>query len=259
MTRANADIAMIRIRKDAAAMVTCGLMSDRWRGVLRLAASVTPKPPGRCRPVIGACYATHTRLRNARSQGFPIACCTAYVRRKFYDILIFAAKMMLPVPRQIKALYAKDALREQSADPVVYRDHHSRLLMEAMLERLQRDQQVLDEHNRAPVPPKRSVTHQAMGRAVIGSPQASIDNNRAEQAIRPTKSSEELLFAGILKSEAQRNPPRSPELKRRHRSPDLSDRCSTLPNCGSDPHAARTQPKHWKQQQAQSGGTSDAY
>ena len=201
----------------------------------------------------------------AAKEGFQLLACMAHVRRKFYEAFDLhgeddAAWYLV----QIKALYAKErALREQSADPVVYRDHHSRPLMEAMLERLQRDQQVLDEHKRAPKTREaiRYTLRQwdALMRYLDHS-QASIDNNRAEQAIRPTKLGvKNWLFVGhpeagkrsaILYTLVQncKNQGIDPQTY-------LIDVLNRLPNCGSDPHAARElQPKHWKQKQAQSGG-----
>lgn len=90
--------------------------------------------------------------------------------------------------------------------------------------------------------------------------QASIENNRAEQAIRPTKLGvKNWLFVGhpeagkrsaIIYTLVQncKNQGIDPQTY-------LIDALNRLPNCGSDPHAARElQPKHWKQKQAQSDG-----
>jgi hypothetical protein len=83
--------------------------------------------------------------------------------------------------------------------------------MEAMLERMQRDQQVLDEHNRAPK--TRQAIRYALGQwealmRYLDHSQASIDNNRAEQAYPPDQTgSEELaVYRASTGRQAQRDP-----------------------------------------------------
>ena len=197
----------------------------------------------------------------AAKEGFQLVGCMAHVRRKFYEAFdlhgeVDAAWYLV----QIKALYANEReLREQSADPVLYRDHHSRPLMEAMLERMQRDQQVLDEHNRAPK--TRQAIRYALGQwealmRYLDHSQASIDNNRAEQAIRPTKlGAKNWLFIGHPQAGKRSAILYTLVQNCKHHGIDpqayLIDVLERLPHCRSDPQAARElQPRFWKQKQA---------
>ena len=92
----------------------------------------------------------------------------------------------------------------------------------------------------------------------LDDPKADIDNNRAEQAIRPTKlGMKNWLFVGhpeagkrsaIIYTIVQ-------NCKSQGIDPQkyLIDVLQKLPTCGSDPEVARAlQPKHWKQNQASS-------
>jgi len=197
----------------------------------------------------------------AAKEGFQLVGCMAHVRRKFYEAFdlhgeVDAAWYLV----QIKALYANEReLHEQSADPVLYRDHHSRPLMEAMLERMQRDQQVLDEHNRAPK--TRQAIRYALGQwealmRYLDHSQASIDNNRAEQAIRPTKlGAKNWLFIGHPQAGKRSAILYTLVQNCKHHGIDpqayLIDVLERLPHCRSDPQAARElQPRFWKQKQA---------
>ena len=181
----------------------------------------------------------------------------AHVRRKFYEAFDIrgendAAWYLV----QIKALYANERqISEQSMDPVAYRHEHSRPLMTAMLERLQRDGQILREQNRAPK--TLEAIRYALGQweplmRYLDHPQANIDNNPAEQAIRPTKlGAKNWLFVGhpqagkrsaIIYTLVQncKNHGIDPQAY-------LIDVLNRLPSCGSDPQSARAlQPKHWK-------------
>ena len=125
-------------------------------------------------------------------EGFTLVGCMAHVRRKFYEAFDWhgeneSAWYLV----QIKALYANERqIREQSLDPADYRGEHSRPLMEAMRERLQGDLKVLLEQSRAPKTVE--AIKYALGQweplmRYLDDPKADIDNNRAEQAIRPTK------------------------------------------------------------------------
>lgn len=194
-------------------------------------------------------------------EGFTLVGCMAHVRRKFYEAFELhgendAAWYLV----QIKALYANEReIKQQSLDPVTYRAEHSRPLMEAMHGRLTGDLEVLLEQNRAPK------TVEAIKYALrqweplmryIDDPKADIDNNRAEQAIRPTKLGlKNWLFVGhpragkrsaIIYTLVQ-------NCKNQGIDPQeyLIDVLQKLPTCGSDPDTARAlQPKHWKQNQA---------
>jgi len=92
---------------------------------------------------------------------------------------------------QIKALFVCERpIREEFADPAEYRGEHSRPLMGAMRERLQSDLDILLEQNRAPKTVE--AIKYAFGQweplmRYLDDPKADIDNNRAEQAIRPTR------------------------------------------------------------------------
>ena len=142
------------------------------------------------------------------------------------------------------------------ADAALYRDHHSRLLMEAMLERMQRDQQILEERNRAPK--TRQAIRYALGQweALMRYPdhfQASIDNNRSEQAIRPTKlGAKNWLFIGHPQAAGKRSAILYSLVQNcKHLGidpqPYLIDVLERLTHCGSDPQAARElQPRFWK-------------
>lgn len=199
----------------------------------------------------------------AACEGFELVGCMAHVRRRFYEAYEIhgedAAAWYLV---QIKALYANETqIREQSCDPVAYRSEHSRPLMEAMHARLQRDRRILPEQHEA------SSTLEAVKYALgqwtalmryLDHPQASIDNNRAEQAIRPTKlGAKNWMFIGHPKAGKRsaiiytivqncKNHDIDPQAY-------LIDVLQKLPTCGSDQESARAlQPRQWKQKQAQS-------
>lgn len=116
----------------------------------------------------------------------------AHVRRKFYEAFeLHGEDDSAWYLVQIKALYANEReIKKQPLDPVDYRGEHSRPLMDAMRGRLQSDLDVLLEQNRAPKTVE--AIRYALGQweplmRYLDDPKADIDNNRAEQAIRPTK------------------------------------------------------------------------
>ena len=133
--------------------------------------------------------------------------------------------------------------------------------MLAMGKRLQADLDVLSEQNRAPKTVE--AIKYALGQweplmRYLEDPKADIDNNCAEQAIRPTKlGMKNWLFIGhpeagkrsaIIYTIVQ-------NCKNQGIDPQeyLIDILHKLPTCGSNPEAARAlQPKHWKQNQATS-------
>jgi len=197
----------------------------------------------------------------AAKEGFTLVGCMAHVRRKFYEAFdLHGEDESAWYLMQIKTLYANEKqIRAESADPAHYRGQHSRPVMEAMHERLQRDLEVLLEKNRAPKTVE--AIKYALGQwepmmRYLDDPLAQIDNNCAEQAIRPTKlGMKNWLFIGhpeagkrsaIIYTLVQ-------NCKNHGIDPQeyLIDVLEKLPTCGSDPEAARAlQPKHWKQNQA---------
>lgn len=199
----------------------------------------------------------------AAKEGFTLVGCMAHVRRKFYEAFeLHGEDDSAWYLVQIKALYANEReIKRQSLDPVGYRQEHSRVLMEAMHERLNRDLEVLSEQGRAPK--TLEAIKYALGQweplmRYLDDPKADIDNNRAEQAIRPTKlGMKNWLFVGhpeagkrsaIIYTIVQ-------NCKNQGIDPQeyLIDVLEKLPTCGSDPEAARAlHPKHWKQNQASS-------
>lgn len=196
-------------------------------------------------------------------EGFTLVGCMAHVRRKFYEAFeLHGENESAWYIVQIKALYANEReIKKQSLDPVDYRGEHSRPLMAAMHGRLQDDLEVLMEQNRAPKTVE--AIKYALGQweplmRYLDDPKADIDNNRAEQVIRPTKLGlKNWLFVGhpeagkrsaIIYTLVQncKNQGIDPQAY-------LIDVLQKLPTCGSDPEAARAlQPKHWKQNQASS-------
>jgi transposase len=199
----------------------------------------------------------------AAKEGFTLVGCMAHVRRKFYEAFeLHGENDSAWYLVQIKALYANEReIKLQSLDPVAYRSEQSRPLMVAMRERLQGDLEVLLEHNRAPKTVE--AIKYALGQweplmRYIDDPKADIDNNRAEQAIRPTKlGMKNWLFVGhpeagkrsaIIYTLVQ-------NCKNQGIDPQeyLIDVLQKLPTCGSAPEAARAlQPKHWQQNQPSS-------
>lgn len=197
----------------------------------------------------------------AAKEGFTLVGCMAHVRRKFYEAFeLHGEDDSAWYLVQIKALYANEQeIKRQGLDPVGYRDECSRPLMEAMHRRLKDDLEVLLEQNRAPKTVE--AIKYALGQweplmRYLGDPKAEIDNNRAEQAIRPTKLGlKNWLFIGhpeagkrsaIIYTIVQ-------NCKSQGIDPQeyLIDVLQKLPTCGSDPDAAQAlQPKHWKQNQA---------
>lgn len=197
----------------------------------------------------------------AAKEGFTLLGCMAHVRRRFYEAFdLHGEDDSAWYLVQIKALYANEReIKKQELDPVDYRNEHSRPLMQAMHERLQRDLGVLSEQDRAPK--TLEAIKYSLGQweplvRYLEDPLADIDNNRAEQAIRPTKlGMKNWLFVGhpeagkrsaIIYTIVQ-------NCKSHGIDPQeyLIDVLEKLPTCGSDPEAARTlQPKYWKVKQA---------
>lgn len=196
-------------------------------------------------------------------EGFTLIGCMAHVRRKFYEAFdLHGENESAWYLVQIKALYAVESdIRKLALDPVEHRGEHARPLMQAMQQRLQDDLEVLQEISRAPKTVE--AIKYALGQwqpmmRYLDDAKARIDNNRAEQAIRPTKlGMKNWLFVG------------HPEAGKRSAiiytlvqncimhgiDPQeyLIDVLQKLPTCGSDTEAARAlQPKHWKMKQASS-------
>jgi len=196
-------------------------------------------------------------------EGFTLVGCMAHVRRKFYEAFdLHGENESAWYLVQIKALYANEReIQRQSLDPVTYRDEHSRPLMEAVRERLKGDLEVLLEQSRTPKTVE--AIKYALGQweplmRYLDDPLADIDNNCAEQAVRPTKlGMKNWLFIGhpeagkrsaIIYTLVQ-------NCKNQGIDPQeyMIDVLQKLPTCGSEPEAARAlQPKHWKQNQASS-------
>ena len=193
--------------------------------------------------------------------GFTLIGCMAHVRRKFYEAFdLHGEDDSAWYLVQIKILYANEReIKKQELDPTGYRDQHSRPLMETMRGRLQRDLEVLSEQNRAPKTVE--AIKYTLGQweplmRYLDEPKAQIDNNRAEQAIRPTKLGlKNWLFVGhpqagkrsaIIYTIVQ-------NCKLHGIDPQqyLIDVLQKLPSCGSDPQTARAlQPKYWRKNQA---------
>jgi len=196
-------------------------------------------------------------------EGFTLVGCMAHVRRKFYEAFeLHGEDDSAWYLVQIKALYANERqIREESTDPADYRREHSRPLMLAMRKRLQADLDVLSEQNRAPKTIE--AIKYALGQweplmRYLEDPKADIDNNCAEQAIRPTKlGMKNWLFIGH--PEAGKRSAIIYTIVQNCKNQDIDpqeyliDVLRKLPTCGSNPEAARAlQPKHWKQNQASS-------
>jgi transposase len=194
-------------------------------------------------------------------EGFTLIGCMAHVRRKFYEAFdLHGEDDSAWYLVQIKALYANEReIKKQGLDPACYRNQHSRALMDAMHRHLLRDIDLLQEQNRAP----RTIEaiKYALGQweplmRYLDDPKAQIDNNRAEQAIRPTKLGlKNWLFVGHPEAGKRSAIIYTIVENCKHHGIDpqayLIDVLQKLPTCGSDPNAASAlQPKHWKQNQA---------
>ena len=190
-------------------------------------------------------------------EGFTLIGCMAHVRRKFYEAFdLHGEDDSAWYLVRIKALYANEReIKKQGLDPVDYRNRHSRALMDAMRERLLRDMDLLQEQNRAPKTIE--AIKYALGQweplmRYLDDPKARIDNNRAEQAIRPTKlGMKNWLFVGHPLAGKRSAIIYTIVGNCKHHGIDpqeyLIDVLQKLPTCASDPHAARAlQPKHWK-------------
>lgn len=194
----------------------------------------------------------------ASSEGFELVGCMAHVRRKFYEAFeLHAEDASAWYLLQIKSLYSSEkAIKEHGHEPVSYRNEHSRPVMETMYERLKRDQLVLEEQ--ATSIKTLGAINYSLGQweallRYLDHPQASIDNNAAEQAIRPTKlGMKNWLFFGhpeagkrsaIIYTLVQncKNLGINPQTY-------LTDVLEKLPSAGSDSESARQlQPRYWKQ------------
>lgn len=193
----------------------------------------------------------------AVKEGFTLVGCMAHLRRRFYEAFTLhkedeSAWYLV----QCKALYAHETtIRKERLDPVAHRREHSRPLMEAIHQRLQRDLLILEETHRAPK--TREAIAYALGQwqplmRYLDDPLADIDNNRAEQAIRPTKlGMKNWLFIGhpqagkrsaIIYTLVQncKNQGIDPQAY-------LIDILNKLPTSPTDHESIRAlQPKHWK-------------
>jgi transposase len=199
----------------------------------------------------------------AQEEGFTLIGCMAHVRRKFYEAFeLHGEDASAWYLVQIKALYQHERdLRAADADPVAYRQRHSAALMQALGKRLEEDRQMLEQNRRSPK--TLEAIKYALGQwdallAYLDCAQAQIDNNRAEQAIRPTKlGAKNWLFVGHPKAGKRsaiiytlmqncKNEGIEPQQY-------LTDVLERLPHCGSDAESARAlQPRHWKKAQADS-------
>ena len=195
----------------------------------------------------------------AGKEGFKLVGCMAHVRRRFYEAFeIHGEDSGAWYLLQIKKLYKQErVIRAEALECTAHRKAHSLALMEAMHERLQRDALILSEQGNAPK--TLEAIRYTLGQwepllNYIEHPLAAIDNNKAEQAIRPTKLGlKNWLFVGhpqagkrsaIIYTLVQncKNQGIDPQAY-------LIDVLERLPTSGSDPESARAlQPKHWKKQ-----------
>lgn len=204
-------------------------------------------------------YAVYPAL--AAKHGFTLVGCMAHVRRKFYEAFELhgeneAAWYLL----QIKALYKEERrIREESLDPGSHRQAHSRPLMDALHERLRRDREQLGECT-GHAPKTLEAICYALGQwtslaRYLDYSLASIDNNRAELTIRPTKlGAKNWLFVGH--PEAGKRSAILYTLVQNCKSHDIDpqayliDVLEKLPTTSSHPEAIRAlQPRHWKANQ----------
>ena len=189
--------------------------------------------------------------------GFKLIGCMAHVRRKFYEAFeLHGENASAWYLVQIKQLYAVEKeIKNQNLDPLSSRNQQSRVLMESFYERLQKDRLILEEqsHSRKTLEAIRYTLGQwdaLMG--YLDHEEASIDNNLAEQAIRPTKLGlKNWLFIGhpkagnrsaIIYTLVQ-------NCKAHGIDPQayLIDVLEKLPTAGTDAESARAlQPKNWK-------------
>ena len=178
------------------------------------------------------------------------------MRRKFYEAFdLYGENESAWYLVQIKALYAIESdIRKLALDLVEHRGEHARALMEAIHQRLQ-------EISRGPKTVE--AIKYALGQwepmmRYLDDAKAQIDNNRAEQAIQPTKlGMKNWLFVGHPQA-GKRSAITYTLVQNciKHEiDPQeyLIDVLQKLPTGGSDPEAARAlQPKHWKMKQASS-------
>ncbi len=194
-------------------------------------------------------------------EGFLLVACMAHIRRKFHEAFEntgenAAAWYLL----QFKALYRNEReCREAGLDQLSYRKEKSAPLMAELKARMERD---LD----AP-PPKSDATIAAIKYTIglwpameryLHYPQASIDNNIAERALRPTKLGvKNWLFVGHPRAGQRAAILYTIILNCRVHDIDpaayLADVLKALPESSSDTEAIRQlQPKYWKMRQASS-------
>ena len=192
-------------------------------------------------------------------EGFLLIGCMAHARRKFHEAFENASEDAAAwYLLQFKALYKNEReCREQGLDVLEYRKQKSAPLMAQLKARLERDLNA---------PPANSGATLAAIKYTLGQwsalerylhyAQASIDNNLAERALRPTKLGlKNWLFVGhpcagkraaILYTILL-------NCKRLDIDPAayLTDVLQVLPTSSSNPEAIRAlQPKHWKKRQA---------
>jgi transposase len=198
----------------------------------------------------------------AQEEGFTLIGCMAHVRRKFHEAFkLHGENASAWYLVQIKALYAAEKEQATGTALLEHRDEHSRPLMGALKERLEADRQELEQSRLAPK--TLEAIKYALGqwealKRYLDNAEAQIDNNRVEQAIRPTKlGAKNWLFIGHPEA-GQRSAilyTLMENCKSHGIEPQayLTDILERLPTSGSSAEAARAlQPKNWKPAQAAS-------
>ena len=191
-------------------------------------------------------------------EGFELIGCMAHVRRKFYEAFeLHGEDASAWYLVQIRQLYANEKeIKARGLNRLSYRNRHSRAVMESFYKRLLQDRLILEETCNSPKTLEGIRYTLGQWEALMNyldHEEASIDNNLAEQAIRPTKLGlKNWLFIGhpqagrrsaIIYTLVQ-------NCKTHGIDPQayLIDVLEKLPTARTDAESARAlQPKYWKQ------------